>query len=122
MRTWAGAGAGVGGGDVTGAGADAAGAGAVAAGGQAGAVATGFAGTGVATTSSSRWVRRNPPSDQETQDSERQYRPASMWIRCPPIENEYWRACAVELSSISKMKNENRFMGSSPPRVREAHS
>jgi hypothetical protein len=121
--TGAGGGAGIGGG-VTGArergaavsgvtGAADAGA---ATGGQAGAVATGFTGAGVAgaaASSSSRCVRRRE-SDQETQDSERQCREASMWMKWPPIAKEYPRACAVELSSISKRATEVRFMGSSP--------
>jgi hypothetical protein len=49
-----------------------------AAGGQAGAAATGFAGADIAASSSSRCERRDRVSDQETQDSERQYRSASM--------------------------------------------
>src|SRR5581483_4039854 len=34
-------------------------------------------------------------------------------MKCPPIANEYPRACAAELSSISKRATEIRFMGSS---------
>src|SRR5262249_21655207 len=86
-RAGAGGEAGAGGGTeggATAAGAAGATAAGAATGGQAGATATGLAGAdvaGAAVSSSSRCERRVRESDQETQDSERQCRPDSTWMK-----------------------------------------
>lgn len=57
-----------------------------------------------------------PEIETEAHEDDRQKREDSMWMRCPPTENENEPACADELSSVSKASKQNPLIGASTVR------